>query len=73
VLTGVCDVTIEGVGVGYADVVGYCAEDPGVDVCIVGVEVGMPRAASEDVGIGVEWRWSLVSWCWVTWASDLIG
>ena len=72
-LPGVCDVIIEGVGVGYADVVGYCAEEPGVDVGIVGVEVGMPRAASEDVGIGVECRCSFVSWCWEASASVLIG
>ena len=53
--------------------VGYCADVPGVDVDNVGVEVGMPSAASEDVGIGVECRWGFVSWCCKAWASDLIG
>jgi hypothetical protein len=62
---------MEGVGVGYAEVVvGYCCEVLGG---IVGVELGMPSAARDDAEIGVECRCGLKSWGCEACASGLIG
>jgi hypothetical protein len=64
---------MECVGVGYAEVVGYWCDVLGVDVGIVGVELGMPSAARDDAGIGVECRCGLKSRGCEACASDLIG
>lgn len=72
---GGCSVVVD-VGVGYPEVVGYgvAALGCGVEVGIEGVEVGMPSACSEDVGIGVECRFpAAVSGCCDAAGSDLIG
>ena len=68
-----CIVVAE-VGVGYAEVVGYgvavlsCGVDVGLEA---GVETGMPRAFSEELGIGAECRCVLISVC--DDGSDLVG
>ena len=56
-------IVVVDVGVGYAEVDGYEVLSCGVEVGRDGPDVGMPRAWSEDAGIGVECRCDAVSVC----------